>query len=310
MRISTTRRDLLLTAGAALSAVATAQAQEPVLAADSFQTPVVVDTHIHLWDTNRPGGVSWPPQSDTLLYRPVLPAEYKALVRRLGVSGAVVIEASPLLEDNQWILDLVSDDPMFVAYIGHLEPGTDTFRPNLERFAKYPLFRGIRVTGDALVKGITRQAFINDLLLLSEANLMMDVLGNETMLNPLITIAQKLPLLRIAIDHMPEEPAGWKADTLRTLARHPRMYCKISGVLKNVAGKVPDDPAFYKSALDELWSIFGSRRVMYGSNWPVSERLALYSTVFAVVKNYVAQRPALDAENFFSMNARACYQWA
>ncbi|MBT5690113.1 MAG: amidohydrolase, partial [Opitutae bacterium] len=38
----------------------------------------IIDTHIHLYDTSRPDGVPWPPESDKVLYRPVLSQHFDA----------------------------------------------------------------------------------------------------------------------------------------------------------------------------------------------------------------------------------------
>ena len=64
--------------------------------ASLFAAPAggIVDTHIHLYDPTRPQGVPWPPKNDALLYKPVLPATFASLVRPLGVTGTVVVEAS------------------------------------------------------------------------------------------------------------------------------------------------------------------------------------------------------------------------
>jgi L-fuconolactonase len=67
----------------------------------------IVDTHIHLYDTSRPEGVPWPLESDTVLYRPVLPPDFAKECEENGISATVIVEASSLLADNQWILDLV-----------------------------------------------------------------------------------------------------------------------------------------------------------------------------------------------------------
>src|SRR4051794_5762163 len=72
----------------------------------------IIDTHIHLYDPSRPQGVPWPPKDNKLLYRTTLPADFQAAMRGLGVTGVVVVEASVLLEDNQWILDLAKDNPI------------------------------------------------------------------------------------------------------------------------------------------------------------------------------------------------------
>ena len=306
------RRSFLCTAGAGLltpSAARPAQAQ-------------VIDTHIHLYDPTRPQGVPWPPKTDPLLYKPVLPGAFAATVRPLGITGAVVIEASAWVEDNQWILDLAKDNPIIVGLVGHLEPGVNGrvsggvngFRENLARFAANPLFRGIRLNGAAITEGIARPAFVQDVQRLADAGLMIDAIGNAAMVTALATLSDRVPKLRIAIDHMPGEPAGWHTSqtsrtALRELAKRPQVYCKVSGVLQRVDGKVAEDVSAYRAALDQLWEMFGADRVMYGSNWPVSDRLAAYRAVFQPVRQYVTAKGSEAATKFFAANSKRCYQW-
>ena len=63
----------------------------------------IIDAHIHLFDTDRPGGVPWPDKNNAVLYMPAQPVRYREVAVPLGVRGAIEIEASPLLEDNQWL---------------------------------------------------------------------------------------------------------------------------------------------------------------------------------------------------------------
>ena len=130
------------------------------------------------------------------------------------------------------------------------------------------------MNGNSIVSGITRQAFVQDLERLADAGLMMDAIGSAAMLPALQLLTGKIPKLRIAIDHMPVEPPGWQNSraALLELAKQPQVYCKVSGVLKRVDGNVSKDPNAYKPALDEVWEAFGPDRVMYGSNWPVSDQ--------------------------------------
>src|SRR4051812_19570595 len=93
---------------AGMSALQAADTALQTLKAAGHSHPII-DTHIHFYQPSRPGGVPWPPPppaSDPLLYRDVLPPEYKALAAANGILASGVIEASPLVEDNQWILDL------------------------------------------------------------------------------------------------------------------------------------------------------------------------------------------------------------
>src|SRR5256885_1475686 len=118
-----------------------------LLASPFLAAPVpVLDVHTHFYNPGRPGGVPWPPKTDPVLYRRVMPDEFQRLTFGLGVRGTVVVEASALLEDNQWILDMAKEHPIVRGFIGHLSPGTPEFAGHLQRFGKNPLFRGIRLT--------------------------------------------------------------------------------------------------------------------------------------------------------------------
>jgi predicted TIM-barrel fold metal-dependent hydrolase len=301
------RRSFLQGAGAALL---TLSAGESAGNAAPVATPII-DTHIHFYDPRRKGGIPWPPSTDTVLYKPVLPALFDSTAIPVGVTGAVVIEASPRLEDNQWVLDLVKGNPHILAYVSNLDAGTPAFRSGLARFRKNPLVRGIRLFDEKFAAGVSQQAFMDDLKRLADADLSLDAIGetDSKWLAPLLTVAEKLPNLRIVINHMPEEPPAWKAEQIRALAKHPQVNCKVSGVLKTVGSKVPTDVGSYRAQLDELWELFGQDRVMYGSNWPKSDHLAPYATVLQVVKEYVVPKGAAAARKFFSENAKAFYKW-
>src|SRR5690349_659982 len=113
------RRRLLVMASGAMAAS---------IEANAATKPWVIDTHTHFYDPTRPQGVPWPPPDDKKLYRAVLPPEYRTLAEPLGVAGTVVVEASPWVEDNQWVLDLAERERYIVGLVGHLEPGMPDFR--------------------------------------------------------------------------------------------------------------------------------------------------------------------------------------
>ena len=88
---------------------------------------MIIDTHTHFYDPSRPEGVPWPGPDNELLYRTVLPADYRQFAEPEGVTGTVVVEASGWLEDNQWILDLAEEDPFIVGLVGHIDPARPEF---------------------------------------------------------------------------------------------------------------------------------------------------------------------------------------
>ena len=264
-----------------------------------------IDTHTHFYDPARPQGVPWPGKDEKLLYRTVLPRDYEAPAWPLGIVGTVVVEASPWVEDNQWVLDLARRDPFLLGLVGHLDPGTPEFRDHFERFRRNPLFLGIRVGDKAVSDALADSAQAADFRRLSDAGLQADILGSASA--DLVRFADRFPDLRIVIDHLPFEPGAEGA--LSDLGRRPNVYAKVSGVLRRVNGRVPTDLAFYRPALDQLWETFGSERLIYGSNWPVCELVAPMAAALKVVVEYFSSKGAAASDRFFRRNSQAAYRW-
>src|SRR3954454_21739162 len=107
-----------------------------------------------------------------------MPAEYEKLARPLGVVGTVVVEASPWVEDNQWLLDLAAKDKFLVGVVGHLDPAADHFAKHVGRFARDPLFRGIRISHDDLRAGLAGK-LVERCQLLVDHDLALDVNGGR-----------------------------------------------------------------------------------------------------------------------------------
>lgn len=254
----------------------------------------IVDTHTHFYDPTRPQGVPWPSPSEKTLYRRVLPPEFVALSRPHGVTSTIVVEASPWLEDNQWVLDLAKEHPVIVGLVGHLNPGEAGFREHLARFRKNPLFLGIRLGGGVLAQGLASPVFVEDLKRLAGEGLQVDLLGGPAMLADAARLVRVVPDLRIVIDHMPLDGPGGAA--LAALGQYSRVYSKVSGRTTDTAG------------LDELWRVFGEDRLIYGSNWPVSDRVMPYGRVFSTVHTYFAAKGESALRKYYWENACAAYR--
>ena len=266
-----------------------------------------IDTHTHLYDPTRPQGVPWPSPKDSGLYRPVLPQLFRQAVAGLGDVRTVVVEASPWVEDNQWLLDLARDEPVIAGIVGNLQAGDPDFRSNVRRFARNPLFRGIRVYPQNALKRLPLDRLIDELRILPEAGLQVDLNGGAGLFADALQIASKVPQLRIVIEHLPyawpEDPAKQDAArrAFRELAAMPHVYAKVTQFLD--AGS-----AFRQSAVDEVWDAFAPGRVFYGSNWPLSDRVSSYRSQMERISSYVAGHGPDAADQFFFQNAVAAYK--
>lgn len=309
------RREFIKTGAYAASALATGDA----LASVPQRIPVI-DTHIHLFDPTRPGGVPWPEPSDTILYKPALPNRYQQLAHNFGVVGAIAIEASPLPKDNDWLLAIARKNPLIVGIVGDLAPGSQEFASELERLHKDPLFLGLRygnLWNRDLVVDVKRPGFIDGLKLISQANLVFES-ANPTpaLIATLACIADRLPDLTIIIDHLPHAslPTDPKEKTvyiesLRRLGGAPRVFVKLSEIPLEKNGMVSADVSSYKDTLDVLWDIFGDDKVLFGSDWPNSDHMLPFTETVSILKNYVADKPLITQKKLFWRNSIQAYRW-
>jgi len=288
---------------------------QPTTGGDGF---TLIDAHTHFYDPTRAEGVPWPPRDDKLLYRPVLPKGYRAQPMPRPVTGTVVVEASPWLEDNQWVLDLAAHDAFIVGFVGNLPVGTKQFAGHLKRFTANQLFRGIRLRDRKLDGALDDSVFVSDLKLLADHDRSLDLVGGMEILAFADRLAKEVPSLRIIIDHLAgvvvdgkAPPSDWM-EKMRALARSPQVYCKVSGLVegtRRVDGKAPRDVDFYLPVLDAMREIFGPERLIYASNWPVSERFAPLATVQGIIGDYFRRFGRRAEEQVFAQNAKAAYRW-
>jgi L-fuconolactonase len=280
----------------------------------------IIDTHIHLFDPTRPQGVPWPEKNDAVLFKPALPDRYRKLTAGFNVVGAIEVECSPWLEDNQWVLDVAATDPIIVGMVGDLEPDKPEFARDLERFHRNPLFRGIRygnLWGRNLGEQLLKPNFISGLRALADAGLTLDSANPDpALIASIVRVTDQVPHLRVVIDHLPQmdPPADPKVRreldaNLHELGKRPQVFVKVSEVLRRVNGQIPRDLDFYRSRLDDLWGIFGSERLIYGSDWPNSDHWGSYAEVLSVVREYFTAKGQTAAERYFWKNSIAAYRW-
>ncbi|QIF04241.1 amidohydrolase family protein [Roseimicrobium sp. ORNL1] len=312
------RRHFLRSTSLATAGLATASSSLPPSASAAAPYPII-DTHVHFYDPKRAGGVPWPPQNSPL-YRTVLPDDWAKLAAPHGVTATVVVEASPLVEDNQWILDIASEDKRIVGLVGNLDPMAAEFAANIKRFVVNPLFCGIRNRrpNAELPDLVGQPQFIKSMQLMADKGLELDVNGPmDSQGEATAKLAETISDLRIVINHLGAsgDPKslrpGWK-EGIKRASENLNVYCKVSALVEQTKaeyGKAPKDTAYYLPILDHLWECFGEDRLIYGSNWPVSDKGAGYDVVFRIVKEYFTSKGEDAARKYFYRNSEKAYRW-
>ncbi|GEP42662.1 amidohydrolase family protein [Brevifollis gellanilyticus] len=304
------RRHFLQTAAATVPAAFATPSQAAPVATR------IIDTHTHFYDPTRPQGVPWPTKN-TPLYRKVMPSDWRALAEPHGIKETVIVEASQWVEDNQWILDLASQEKCIVGFVGNLDPTTPEFAANVKRFAANPIFRGVRWRADLVRIDANKEAALAGAKVLADHGLELDLNGGPDLLPHAAKLAAEVPDLRIVIDHLGAsgDPKSlkpeWK-DNIKEVAKPKNVWMKVSALVEQVKGaegQAPRDVSYYLPILDHLWESFGPDRLVYGSNWPVSDRGAPYEVVFGLVRDYFSTKGSDACEKYFWKNSKDVYRW-
>jgi len=269
-----------------------------------------IDTHIHLYDTNRAGSsVFLDPIKHKKIYHPHLAPEFLAVASPTGVDYAVVIEASQRREDNYWVMDIVNQSDHMLAFIGNLDPRDAHYLEDLEQLSQNEKFRGIRIRPRKAID-LSDDKVIKLLGELAKRKLVLELQENKGPIEAIEKIAQKYPNMNIIIDHMAggrfinDEivPESWN-ERLEKLAALPNVFVKIS-MIYTLSGKspAPVNLDFYRPFIDQVVDIFGPNRVLFGSNWTLSEMGGSYADLVQIYDEYLEEKEGITPQQFYSDN--------
>jgi L-fuconolactonase len=246
-------------------------------------------------------------------------AELDAARAPVELEGLVFVEvgADPgqHLQEASFIDGLAAKDPRIKGMVAHapLEHGR-AVTPDLEKLAAHGATRAIRrlLQDEADAAFCLRPAFIEGVRLLAHYDLSFDICVYHRQLAGALELVRRCPQVRFVLDHAGKpgirdglmEP--WRTH-IEELAALPNVWCKLSGLITEAdrAGWTPEQLRPY---LDHVLQAFGLERVMFGSDWPVSEQTHRYGTWVEIVER--ATRGVSDAERrrLFRDNAVAFYR--
>lgn len=279
----------------------------------------IVDTHVHLYD---PGVIryAWM-RGKPLLDRKRLMPELDAARGPVEIERLVWVEvgADPgqHLQEASFVDGLARADARIGAMVAAapLEYGA-AMTSDLEKLAAHGLTRGIRrlLQDEADPEFCLRQAFIEGVKLLERFGLSFDICIYHHQLASALDLVRRCPEVRFVLDHIakPGIREGlldpWR-EQIRELARLPNVACKLSGVVTE-ADHERWTREQLRPYLDHVVECFGLDRVMYGSDWPVSEQTHRYPDWVDILEDVLAGCSEAEVRNVFRDNAIACYRLA
>lgn len=274
-----------------------------------------IDTHVHFWKVSTN---NWYPAlasfaeavgSETL-NTDFLPEDYHRDAVGLEVGAFVHVNATTapraFLPEAEWVDDLATANDLDLVMVGTIDPEatSEQIQQDLNAQAAFSRFVGARV-----FPGIAAEASsADDLLNWLEGHgkifdLVTDPSGAQTWAKKL----GEYPNLKVALEHTgspdPSDFASWR-EAMQRLANVPGLMCKLTGLGMVTMSLAEED---LRPWIEETFNIFGSDRVMFGSNVPIETMAGTYADWIATVKAVVGQFSAAEQEKFYVTNARGFY---
>lgn len=242
---------------------------------DTADRPII-DTHQHLWVLSE-RRYDWIVPEYGPLYADFRPEDVAADAAALGVTGCVLVQAADTYDDTFYMMSVAERDPRVVGVVGWVPlDRPEEAATALRLYAASGIVKGVRaLTHTYDEQWLLRDAVAPALRKVEELGLTLDVVVTSMeQLRTVDALAAQHPALTIVLDHLASPPiaaAGWEpwAQSFAAVARNPNVATKVSGLstLSVQDTWTADD---WRRYVDHALAVFGSNRIMVGSDWPVS----------------------------------------
>ena len=271
----------------------------------------IVDTHHHLWRLRdiTPDGILGAPY----LSRDFLWPDFEEDWSELPVRRTVFVQVRSDVDEVTFVEGVAQSEQRLGAMIAWApleRPELDVLLP---RLGQHRLVRGVRRNTQYEVDPLfcAREAYVRGARLLGETGLLCEICVRYEQIEGAVALAQACPETVIVLEHLGKPdvasaPAGYWLAAIEKLAALPNVFCKVSVVVHS-----DSDPPYREESLEPFVrhavEAFGWRRVLFGSNWPVSTAVAGYARWLELLEATLPGGSAGDREAFFATNARRLY---
>ena len=273
---------------------------------------MIIDSHQHFWKyNNREYG--WMSEQMQKLKRDHLPKDLSPVLKENSVDGTVVVQARQTMQETEWLLDLADENEFIKGVVGWVDLRNDRIAEMLSGFCSDDKLKGVRhvLHDEPNDRFMLNRDFIYGIAQLEKFNLTYDLLIFPKHVEYAVELVNMFPNQKFVVDHIakPFIKAGtiepWKAD-MQKLAAADNVCCKISGMVTEAAWNEfkYDDFIPYMEAILEM---FGTGRVMFGSDWPVCTVAAQYNQVLKIVTDFISTLSSDEQSDVLGKNAVRFY---
>lgn len=270
-----------------------------------------IDAHQHFW-TYSPIRDAWITPEMSVIRKNFYPLDLSPLLHAANLDGCVAVQADQSEEETNFLLGLAAKNDFIKGVVGWVDFRSDKLQEQLAQYAAVNVLKGFRHIVQAEPPGfLLDKKFTAGVRALSQFQFTYDLLLYPHQLQESLAFIQALPHQPIVIDHLAKpyikkgEIAEWKK-ALGACARFDHVWCKLSGLVTEADWKnwkATDVRPYLDAALD----LFGPKRLLFGSDWPVCLVAASYPQTIGLIEDFIAALSPEEKRNIMGENAVRFY---
>ncbi len=275
-----------------------------------------IDSHQHFWKYD-PEKHAWIDDSMAAIRKDFLPSDLKLVYEENGIDGCVAVQADQTLKETDFLLKLAKDNDFIKGVVGWVDLQDEGVDEVLDKYHQHNEIRGWRhiVQGEKDHNFLLRSNFLRGVSYLEKYGYVYDILIFPHQLLAAVEFVTYFPHQKFIIDHLAKPYIkdgfyeGW-ASLMKEIAKRENVYCKLSGMITEAEYRMWS-PEQIQPYMDLVLEAFGTKRTMFGSDWPVCLVAGDFAKVKGLVTDYIAhlsneEQVAImggNAMEFYNLNA-------
>lgn len=244
----------------------------------------MIDSHIHFWKYNSKE-FPWMTGDLEVIAKDMSPKDLLPQIPA-KIEGLIAVQARPTLEENEYLNALAEQEPLIKGIVAWFDFEQDADK-QLEQFKQNKRIKGFRHMlqdeKDPTAYMLNNPQFNLGVKKIQQAELLYGVLIHQKDLSAAVKFSQRHDQYELIIDHLAKPQmyssegfTVWKK-LMQELAPLEHVNFKISGLVTEAGPKCTAQD--FQAHMDTALELFGPKRLLWGSDWPVSYATHHYKTL-------------------------------
>ncbi|MFG6685728.1 amidohydrolase family protein [Mariniflexile sp. HNIBRBA6329] len=273
---------------------------------------MIIDSHQHFWKYE-PEKHAWIDEEMAAIRKDFMPSDLEQVYHENGIDGCVAVQADQTLAETDFLLNLASETDFIKGVVGWIDLRANDIENQLETYNNKEKLKGFRhiVQGESDHNFLLRTNFLKGISLLEKHNYTYDILIFPHQLGAALEFVKEFPNQKFVIDHIAKPYIkdgffdGW-AILMKEIAKQENVFCKLSGMVTEADFKTWTAEQI-EPYMNLVLEVFGTKRLMYGSDWPVCLVAGNYSKVKELTTGFISKLSTNEQQNIMGANAIKFY---